>query len=87
MDGTVIFAGFTPDFGNYAVIKYSNGSYMRVGHLSTSTSHLQGKRLSAGAYIGMAGSTGYSTGTHLHVDFWDKNRQIISAERFQRGLK
>lgn len=87
MDGTVIYAGFTPDFGNYAVIKYSNGSYMRVGHLSTSTSHLQGKRLSAGAYIGMAGSTGYSTGTHLHVDFWNKNRQIISAERFQRGLK
>ena len=87
MDGTVIFAGFTPDFGNYAVIKYSNGSYMRVGHLSTSTSHLQGKRLSAGAYIGMAGSTGYSTGTHLHVDFWDKNRQLISAERFLRGLK
>lgn len=87
MDGTVIFAGFTPDFGNYAVIKYANDSYMRVGHLSTSTSHLQGKRLSAGAYIGMAGSTGHSTGTHLHVDFWDKNRQIISAERFQRGLK
>lgn len=87
MDGTVVYAGFLPDFGNYAVIKYTNGSYMRVGHLATSTTHLQGKRISAGSYIGTAGSTGYSTGIHLHVDFWDKNRQIISAERFQRGLK
>jgi len=87
MDGVVIYAGFARDFGNYAVIKYNNGTYMRVGHLSTSTSHLQGKRIPAGSYIGKAGSTGFSTGTHLHVDFWDKNRRIISAERFTRGIR
>jgi murein DD-endopeptidase MepM/ murein hydrolase activator NlpD len=87
MDGVCIFAGKNDDFGNYAVIKYSNGTYMRVGHLSTSTTHLQGKRIPAGGYIGKAGSTGYSTGIHLHVDFWNKNREIISVERFQRGIR
>ena len=87
MDGVCIFAGYTKDFGNYAVIKYSNGSYMRVGHLSTSTYHLQNKKIAAGQYIGNAGSTGFSTGTHLHVDFWDKNRQLIGVERFQRGIR
>lgn len=87
MNGTVIYAGYLKDFGNYAVIKYDNGTYMRVGHLSTTTGHLQGKKIAAGQFIGRAGSTGFSTGTHLHVDFWDKNRQIISAERFQRGIR
>ena len=87
MDGKVVYAGYLKDFGNFAVIKYTNGSYMRVGHLATSTTHLQGKYLPAGSYIGKAGSTGYSTGIHLHVDFWDKNRQLISVEKFQRGLR
>ena len=87
MDGVCIYAGFLPDFGNFAVIKYSNGSYMRVGHLSTSTNHLVNKRIPAGSYIGRAGSTGYSTGTHLHVDFWDKNLNLVSVERFQRGIR
>ena len=87
MKGTCIYAGFLPDFGNYAVIKYDNGTYMRVGHLSTSTRHLQGKVIPAGMYIGNAGSTGFSTGTHLHVDFWNKNRQLISVESFQRQMR
>lgn len=87
MDGTVIYAGYLKDFGNYVVIKYDNGTYMRAGHLATYTQHLQGKRIPAGSYIGLAGNTGNSTGIHLHVDFWDKNRQLISVEKFQRGLK
>ena len=87
MSGTVIYAGYDKGFGNYAVIKYDNGSYMRVGHMATSTSHLQGKTILAGQYIGNAGSTGFSTGTHLHVDFWDKNRQLISVERFKAGIR
>lgn len=87
MAGKVIYAGYSNSFGNYVVIKYANGSYMRAGHLATSTRHLQGKTLLDGQYIGMAGSTGYSTGTHLHVDFWDKNRRLISVEKFQRGIK
>lgn len=87
MKGTCIYAGFLPDFGNYAVIKYDNGTYMRVGHLSTSTRHLQGKVIPAGMYLGNAGSTGFSTGTHLHVDFWNKNRQLINVESFQRQMR
>ncbi len=87
MRGTVIYAGYDKGFGNYAVIKYDNGSYMRVGHMATSTSHLQGKTILAGQYIGNAGNTGFSTGTHLHVDFWDKNRQLISVERFKAGIR
>jgi murein DD-endopeptidase MepM/ murein hydrolase activator NlpD len=87
MKGTCIYAGFTPDFGNYVVIKYDNGTYMRAGHFSTSTRHLAGKIIPAGSYIANAGNTGFSTGTHLHVDFWDKNKQLISVEKFQRLMR
>lgn len=87
MKGTCIFAGYDKGFGNYAVIKYENGTYMRIGHLSTSTAHLQGRTILGGMYLGRAGSTGFSTGTHLHVDFWNKNREIISVEQFARGIK
>lgn len=88
MKGTCIFAGYEKNgFGNYAVIKYDNGTYMRIGHLSTSTAGLQGKVIPAGMYIGNAGSTGFSTGTHLHVDFWNKDRELISVEQFARGIR
>ena len=87
MVGQVIYAGYLNDFGNYAVVKYANGSYARFGHLSTSTRHLQGKTIPPNAYIGQAGSTGRSTGVHLHVDFWDKNRHLISAEQFAQGIR
>lgn len=88
MRGTCVFAGFEPNgFGNYVVIKYDNGTYMRAGHFSTSTKHLQGKTIPAGMYLGNAGSTGFSTGTHLHVDFWNKNRELISVEKFQMLMR
>ena len=88
MKGTCIYAGYEPNgFGNYVVIKYDNGTYMRAGHFSTSTKHLQGKTIPAGMYLGNAGSTGFSTGTHLHVDFWDRNRQLIGVERFQSLMR
>lgn len=87
MKGEVIYAGYDKGFGNFVVIKYQNGTYARMGHFGTSTAHLKNKIIMPGQYIGRAGSTGYSTGTHLHVDFWDKNRRIISVERFKAGIQ
>lgn len=85
--GTVIYAGYLKDFGNYAVIKYDNGYYMRVGHLATSTSHLQGTTIEAGAFLGREGNTGNSTGQHTHYDFWNRNKEIISIEAFEAGMR
>lgn len=87
MGGSVIYAGYLSDFGNYVVVKYDNGSYARFGHLSSSTKHLLGKKITPNAFLGYAGSTGRSTGVHLHVDFWDKNRNLISVEKFQKGIR
>lgn len=87
MAGIVLYSGYLSDFGNFVVIKYDNGTYTRIGHLSTPTKNLQGKRIAPNEYIGKAGSTGRSTGVHVHIDFWDKDRTVISAETFAKGMK
>ena len=87
MAGIVLYSGYLSDFGNFVVIKYDNGTYTRIGHLSTPTKKLQGKRIAPNEYIGKAGTTGDSTGVHVHIDFWSKDRTVISAETFAKGMK
>ena len=87
MRGVCVAAGYDSGFGNYVVIKYDNGTYMRLGHLSTSTTYLQKRIIPAGMVLGYAGSTGFSTGVHVHADFWNKDRQLISVEQFARGIR
>lgn len=65
-DGTVIAYGYSSSMGNYVKLQHANGLqtiYMhmsRIGNLST------GQKVSSGATIGYVGSTGVSTGPHLH---------------------
>lgn len=87
MQGTVVSAGRLNDFGNYVVIKYANGTYARMGHLKNYTGNLQGKSLAPNQTIGYVGNTGNSTGSHLHVDFWNKNLELINAETFAKGIR
>lgn len=84
--GVVIRAGKLNDFGNFVIIRYEDGTYVRMGHLSTSTGHLLNKVIPEGGYIGKAGSSGMSTGVHLHVDFWNRNLESIPVTNLvQRG--
>lgn len=65
--GTVTFAGVQNGYGNVVVISHGNGYETYYGHLSkilVST----GQKLSQGESIGIMGSTGRSTGTHLHFE-------------------
>jgi murein DD-endopeptidase MepM/ murein hydrolase activator NlpD len=71
-DGEVIQAGTSTDFGNLVVIKYVSQRtkvpyYVYYGHLN-SYSVRQGNAVKAGDEIGKVGSTGKSTGPHLHFE-------------------
>ena len=69
-DATVVHAGFIDDGYGYSVIlKYSNGAETRFGHLQ-STSVKTGQKIRAGQLLGKEGSTGRSTGPHLHFEYY-----------------
>ena len=63
--GTVVIAGWGSAAGNYVTIDHHDGFRSIYMHLS-SYSVSAGQNVSAGQYIGATGSTGVSTGDHLH---------------------
>lgn len=67
--GTVLLArnGYNGGYGNMIIIKHSNGTSTLYGHLSKISTNT-GDRVSQGEVIGYVGSTGRSTGPHLHYE-------------------
>ncbi|NUU63082.1 M23 family metallopeptidase [Paenibacillus agri] len=78
--GTVSFAGVQSGYGNVVIINHNNGYETYYGHLS-SISVSQGQRLEQGAKIGVMGSTGRSTGTHLHFEI-RKNGSALNPMKY-----
>jgi len=66
-DGVVTFAGWNSGYGNYVEIQHEFGIETRYGHMSRIRVK-KGQRVSRGQQIGDMGSTGRSTGTHLHYE-------------------
>jgi len=67
-DGVVEFAGQQNGYGNVVQIRHTNDRSTLYAHLSRIDVR-QGQRLDQGARIGAVGSTGWSTGPHLHFEF------------------
>ncbi|SFF92071.1 Murein DD-endopeptidase MepM and murein hydrolase activator NlpD, contain LysM domain [Actinacidiphila alni] len=65
--GTVVEAGWGGAYGNNIVIKNGNKLYSQYGHLSHIGVHI-GQKVVTGQEIGKSGSTGNSTGPHLHFE-------------------
>lgn len=70
--GTVVKAGpwgggDGPAYGNAIVIQHENGTYTQYAHLSQIQVRV-GQQVGAGQQIGLSGSTGNSTGPHLHFE-------------------
>jgi murein DD-endopeptidase MepM/ murein hydrolase activator NlpD len=66
-DGVVQSAAYTGDYGNLIVIKHEFGLATRYGHLSAYKVRA-GDSVKRGDVIGLVGSTGRSTGSHLHYE-------------------
>lgn len=61
------YGGAGAPYGNHIVLKLSDGKYVLYGHLS-STNVQDGQAVEAGEWIGNVGTTGNSTGPHLHFE-------------------
>jgi murein DD-endopeptidase MepM/ murein hydrolase activator NlpD len=65
--GTIIFAGWQNGYGQIVIIDHGNGLTTRYGHLSGIDVEL-GQQIARGQQLGRVGSTGRSTGPHLHYE-------------------
>ncbi|WP_411084168.1 M23 family metallopeptidase [Streptomyces sp. cmx-18-6] len=65
--GTVVEAGWGGAYGNNVVLRMTDGTYTQYGHLS-SIGVSVGQSVTSGQQIGLSGSTGNSTGPHLHFE-------------------
>ena len=68
-NGVVVEAGYTPVNGNYVLINHNNGYYSIYAHMQMLNVKL-GQIVAGGQKIGTMGSTGYSTGPHLHFGIY-----------------
>jgi murein DD-endopeptidase MepM/ murein hydrolase activator NlpD len=65
--GTVIYAGWMEGYGNLVAIDHGNGLSTAYGHNSALACSV-GQSVSAGQVIAYSGSTGHSTGPHVHFE-------------------
>jgi Membrane proteins related to metalloendopeptidases len=78
--GTVSLAEYYGSYGNCVMIDHLNGYYTLYGHLS-SIAVSNGQLVTAGQTIGYVGSTGNSTGAHLHFEI-RQSGQCLNPESF-----
>ena len=69
MDGTVQMAGWAGGYGKFVKLAHSGGMATGFGHMSR-IAVASGARVTRGQIIGYVGSTGMSTGPHLHYELW-----------------
>lgn len=67
-DGVVSFAGVQGGYGNVVIITHRSGHETLYAHLSKINVRV-GEKVSQSQTIGLVGSTGWSTGPHLHFEF------------------
>ncbi|WP_321300158.1 M23 family metallopeptidase [Marinifilum fragile] len=79
-DGVIVKSGWNGGYGNYIKVKHGNGYETIYGHLSK-VSVKKGQKVNKGDVIGKVGSTGRSTGPHLHYEII-KNKKRVNPERF-----
>lgn len=80
----VVAVGFEKTFGNYIVLGYEDGTFTRIGHMKTNVSKNFpiGTQVRQNQVIGIVGNTGRSSGSHIHIDFWQQGKGLMAVDDF-----
>jgi murein DD-endopeptidase MepM/ murein hydrolase activator NlpD len=81
-DGVVTATGSDPIYGNYIIISHNNNWKSLYGHLQTIYTDLRSD-VKSGNLIGRVGSTGQSTGPHLHFELRQDGKAFDPAGRLR----
>ncbi|NKJ05761.1 MULTISPECIES: peptidoglycan DD-metalloendopeptidase family protein [Rhizobium] len=84
--GRIVSAGWTGGYGNMVEIDHGDGISTRYGHMEEVLVKV-GDKVGTGDPIGLAGSTGRSTGTHLHYEVRENGRPIDPMYFINAGTK
>jgi murein DD-endopeptidase MepM/ murein hydrolase activator NlpD len=86
-NGTIESMGWEGGYGRYIRIRHANGYETGYGHMSAFARNLsEGKKVRQGQVIGYVGSTGLSTGAHLHYEILINGRFVDPLKvRLPRG--
>ena len=86
--GTVVWAQYTGDWGNYVKIDHGGGVQTAYAHIVTGGYNVgYGQWVNAGDVIAYVGSTGASTGCHCHFEVWIWGERIDPAPfLYDRGI-
>ena len=79
--GTVSLAGVNGGYGNCVMIDHGNGMQTLYAHMSSRAVSV-GQTVSRGQTIGYVGSTGMSTGPHLHFEMYINGSRIDPQTRY-----
>ncbi len=84
-DGIVIEAGYRGGYGNCITIQHKNGYQTVYAHLEK-ISVSAGEKVCRGTFIGQVGTTGHSTGPHLHYEII-KNDEAVDPWKYVQTAK
>jgi len=73
--GTVIVSQYSSSYGNYVVVSHGGGNTTLYAHMSSRKVEV-GQYVNQGAVLGITGSTGNSTGPHLHFEITENGVRI-----------
>ncbi len=79
--GRVIYAGWKGGYGRVVEIQHINGYKTLYAHMSRFRKGIRGKRVKQGEIIGYVGSSGRSTGPHLHFGLYHYGKPINPARK------
>ncbi|MBL4617969.1 MAG: peptidoglycan DD-metalloendopeptidase family protein [Robiginitomaculum sp.] len=81
--GKVVYAGWKSGYGRFVEIDHGRGFRTRYAHMAKLVVK-RGQIVQEGDKIGLMGSSGRSTGTHLHYEIWH-NGKIYDPEKFLKA--
>lgn len=82
-DGVVTFSGWQPGYGKVVIVRHGNGLETVYGHNAANLVKA-GDRVNAQSVLGLLGSTGRSTGPHLHFEVRRNGRSIDPMPYLQK---
>lgn len=77
-EGVVVFSGFRGGYGNMVIVEHPDGTTTLYAHTSRNLVS-EGEMVGPDRVIALAGSTGRSTGPHLHFEAWRKGVNITEV--------